>query len=128
MSKRKPEGRLPARKETGNRGEAIAARHLEEQGYVILARNWRHGHGELDLIAEQDGVIVFVEARARHGDAFGAPEETLGPAKRAKLMETAQAWLSINERLESPARLDVIAIDLNPRNEVARITHYENAF
>jgi putative endonuclease len=128
MSKRKPDGRLPARKETGNRGEAIAARHLEDKGYVILARNWRQGHGELDLIAEQGGVIVFVEVRARHGDAFGAPEETLGPAKRAKLMETAQAWLSVNDRLDSPARLDVIAIDLNARNEVSRITHYENAF
>ena len=119
---------MPARKETGDRGEAIAARHLEGKGYVILARNWRHGRGELDLIAEHRGVIVFVEVRARHGEAFGAPEETLGPAKRAKLMETAQAWLSIHDRLESPARLDVVAIDLNSRNEVRRITHYENAF
>jgi putative endonuclease len=119
---------MPARKETGAWGEAIAARHLEAKGYVVLARNWRHGHGELDLIAEHGGVIVFVEVRARHGEAYGAPEETLGPAKRAKLMVTAQAWLSVNERLESPARLDVIAIDLNARNEVARITHYENAF
>lgn len=119
---------MPVRKETGDRGEAIAARHLEGKGYVILARNWRHGHGELDLIAEQAGVLVFVEVRARHGEAYGAPEETLGPAKRAKLMETAQAWLTVNERLESPARLDVIAIDLDARNDVRRITHYENAF
>ena len=119
---------MPARKATGDRGEAIAARHLEAKGYVILARQWRHGHGELDLIAEQAGVLVFVEVRARHGEAYGAPEETLGPAKREKLMETAQAWLSINDRLESPARIDVIAIDLNSRDEVARITHYENAF
>ncbi|MEO6063061.1 MAG: YraN family protein [Thermoflexales bacterium] len=119
---------MRARKATGDRGEAIAARHLVDKGYVILARQWRHGHGELDLIAEHGGVLVFVEVRARHGDAYGAPEETLGPAKRAKLMETAQAWLSINDRLESPARIDVIAIDLNSRDEVARITHYENAF
>jgi putative endonuclease len=119
---------MPARKETGAWGEAIAARHLEDKGYVILARNWRHGHGELDLIAERGGVIVFVEVRARHGEAYGAPEETLGKAKRAKLMATAQAWLSVNERLDSPARLDVVAIDLDPRNEVRRITHYENAF
>lgn len=119
---------MPVRKETGDQGEAIAARHLEGKGYLILARNWRHGHGELDLIAEQAGVLVFVEVRARHGDAYGAPEETLGPAKRAKLMETAQAWLSIHDRLESPARLDVIAIDLNSRNDVRRISHYENAF
>ena len=119
---------MPAHRETGEWGEAIAARHLEAKGYVVLARNWRHGHGELDLITEHGGVIVFVEVRARHGEAFGAPEETLGLAKRAKLMETAQAWLSVNERLESPARIDVIAIDLNPRNEVRRITHYENAF
>ncbi|HQV28739.1 MAG TPA: YraN family protein [Thermoflexales bacterium] len=119
---------MPARKETGDWGEAIAVRHLEDKGYVVVARNWRHGHGELDLIVEHGGVIVFVEVRARHGEAYGAPEETLGPAKRAKLAQTAQAWLSVNERLDSPARFDVIAIDLNPRNEVARITHYENAF
>ena len=118
---------MPARKETGAWGEAIAARHLEAKGYVVLARNWRYDHGELDLIAEHGGVIVFVEVRARHGEAYGAPEETIGPAKRAKLMATVQAWLSVNDRLDSPARLDVIAIDLDPRNEVRRITHYENA-
>ena len=119
---------MPARKETGDWGEAIAARHLEAKGYVILARQWRHGHGELDLIAEHSGVLVFVEVRARHGEAYGLPEETLGHAKRSKLMETARAWLVVNERLQSPARMDVIAIDLNARNEVRRITHYENAF
>ena len=119
---------MPARKTTGDRGEAIAARHLETRGYVVLARNWRHGHGELDLVAEQGGVIVFVEVRARHGDARGAPEETLGSAKRAKLMETARAWLSVNDRLDAPARIDVVAIDLDARDDVARITHYENAW
>ncbi len=119
---------MPARKETGDRGEAIAARHLEGKGYVILARQWRHGHGELDLIAEHAGVTVFVEVRARHGEAYGAPEETLGPAKRAKLMATAQAWLSVNDRLDAPARIDVIAIDLDQHDEIRRISHYENAF
>ena len=119
---------MPARKETGDWGEAIAVRHLEDKGYVVVARNWRHGHGELDLIVEHGGVIVFVEVRARHGEAYGAPEETLGPAKRAKLMATAQAWLSVNDRLDAPARIDVIAIDLDQHDEIRRISHYENAF
>ena len=118
---------MPTRKDTGGWGEAIAARHLMSKGYLIRDRNWRHDHGEIDIIAEQAGVIVFVEVRTRHGESRGAPEETLGAAKRAKLLRTAQAWLELRNLAEAPARIDVIAIDLDARNAVRRLDHYEAA-
>ena len=74
-------------------GEAIATKHLEAQGYTVLHRNWRHGHGELDIVACKAELIVFVEVRTRTSDTFGSPEETLSPRKRAKLIATAQAYL-----------------------------------
>lgn len=118
---------MPTRREIGAWGEAVAARHLEAAGYAIRDRNWRHDHGELDLVAEQAGLIVFVEVRARHGEAAGAPEETLGPAKRAKLEETARAYLERHGLTDAPARFDVIAIDFDARHAVRRLDHYEAA-
>ncbi|NJM41045.1 MAG: YraN family protein, partial [Anaerolineae bacterium] len=61
--------------EVGAWGESIAAKHLEAQGYTILHRNWRHGHGELDIVARKGELVVFIEVRTRTSDAFGAPEE-----------------------------------------------------
>lgn len=120
---------MPARRETGTWGEALAARHLQTQGYLILARNWRAGHGELDIVAQLGDAYVFVEVRARHGDAHGAPEETLGPRKRRTLIATAQAFLQQAGAGADDAswRIDVIAIDLDERNAVRRISHIENA-
>ncbi|MBX7213475.1 MAG: YraN family protein [Thermoflexales bacterium] len=118
---------MATRKQTGQWGEALAARHLETHGYEIVARNWRHGHGELDLVVRRDGLLVFVEVRARHGQARGAPEETLGSAKREKIRQTAEAYLVAHDLLEAEVRFDVIAIDLDARNAVTRLSHYEAA-
>ena len=59
----------------------------------ICARNWRCARGEIDLVAEKDGVLIFVEVRARRGDRLGTPEESITPAKRAKLIAAAQTYL-----------------------------------
>jgi putative endonuclease len=118
---------MAKRSEVGAWGEAIAARRLAEQGYTVLARNWRHGHGELDIVAARAGVIVFVEVRTRRSDAYGKPEETLTPRKRAKLIETAQAYLDAHNLPDAPWQIDMIAIDLDGRNAVARYEHYECA-
>jgi putative endonuclease len=118
---------MTKRSDTGQWGEAIAAKHLENKGYVVRVRNWRHDHGELDLIVERDGEIVFVEVRARHGDAFGRPEETLTTRKRAKLIATAEAYLAVHDLFDVQWQIDVIAIDLDAHNNVTRLEHYENA-
>ena len=81
------------RSEVGAWGEDIAAKYLREHGFTIRERNWRHGHGELDIVAERDSVIIIVEVRTRRSDAYGTPEESVRAAKRAKLIVTAQAYL-----------------------------------
>ena len=115
------------RADTGAWGEAIAARHLTEHGYIIRERNWRSGHGELDIVAEHNAEIVFVEVRTRHSDAFGAPEETVRARKQATLIKTAQAYIEEKSLHEAQWRIDVIAIDLDARNQVSRLDHIECA-
>lgn len=118
---------MATRSEVGAHGEALAARHLAARGYAVRDRNWRHGRGELDIVAERDGAVVFVEVRSRRSDAFGAPEETLTSAKRAKLIETAQAYLAAHGLEHAAWRIDVIAIELDARLRATRLEHIESA-
>ena len=115
------------RSEVGAWGEAIATKHLESQGYTVLHRNWRHGHGELDIVACKAELVVFVEVRARTSDAFGAPEESISPRKRAKLIETAQAYLDEHGLNEAQWQIDVIVIELDAKNAVKRLEQIEAA-
>jgi putative endonuclease len=115
------------RSQTGQWGEAIAAKHLESNGYSVLQRNWRHGHGELDIVAQKDELIVFVEVRTRRNDAFGMAEESISPKKRAKLIETAQAFLDAHDLSEAQWQIDVIVIELGEKNTVKRLEQIEAA-
>ena|SRR5689334_1531437 len=115
------------RADVGAWGEAIAARYLAEHGFAIRERNWRAGHGELDIVAERAGEIVFVEVRARRSNEYGTPEETLGAHKRAKLIETAQAYLQAHDLDDAQWQIDVIAIDMDQHNAVTRLDHIECA-
>ncbi len=108
-------------------GEALAVKHLLANGYLIRARNWRHGHGELDIIAERGHTIVFVEVRTRRSDAYGAPQETISPHKRATLIATAQAYLEQHDLQDAQWQIDVIAIELDRRNALSRLDHLECA-
>jgi len=117
----------PTKAEVGAWGEVIAAKYLGDHGFTVRDRNWRHGHGELDIVAERAGVIVIVEVRTRRSDAFGAPEESVRTAKQAKLIETAQAYLEVHGLADAQWQIDVIAIDLGARNEVRRLDHIECA-
>ncbi|HEY3290586.1 MAG TPA: YraN family protein [Anaerolineae bacterium] len=117
----------PTRGEIGAWGEELAAQYLREHGYTIRDQNWRHGHGELDIVAERAGVVVFVEVRARSSDAYGTPEETLRAPKQAKLIETALAWLVEHDLTDTQWQIDVIAIDLDAYHGVRRLDHIEAA-
>jgi putative endonuclease len=115
------------RREVAARGEHLAKRHLEQLGYRIRAQNWRAREGEIDLVAEDQGTLVFVEVKARSGHSFGLPEEAVTRAKRRHLRATAQAFLEAHDLLELPWRIDVIAIDLSPAGAVDRLDHYPDA-
>ena len=115
------------RQSLGKRGEAYAAHYLAAHGYAILARNWHCPLGELDLVTERDGQVIFVEVRTRQTDRLGTPEESITPAKRAKLIAAAQTYLDEHDQLERDWRIDVVAIEIGSRGEVTRCTVIENA-
>ncbi|MDW8469257.1 MAG: YraN family protein [Burkholderiales bacterium] len=93
----------------GARAEDLCRRLLERAGLRILARNWRCRLGEIDLVAEEAGTIVFVEVRYRSGAAFGGAAESVTAAKRARLAAAARAWLA--GRPETPCRFDVLLVE-----------------
>jgi len=115
------------RRALGQLGESLAARELERRGYRIVARNWRCPVGEIDLVAERDDMLVFVEVRTRRGNARGTPQESITPAKQAKLIETAQTYLSEQETAERDWRIDVVGVEMSPRGKLLRIDVIENA-
>ena len=112
--------------DTGNRGERAAERYLKRHGCRILARNYRAGRHEIDLIAEEKatGTIVFVEVKARSEGGMGRPSEAVDRSKQRFLRLAAETWLSQNGARERSARFDVIEV-LLPSEAVNRV---ENAF
>ncbi len=111
-----------ARKNLGDSGERVAALFLEQRGYTILARNFRTRTGEMDLVARDADGLAFVEVRTRRGTALGAPEESLTPRKRARLLAVAQQFLERHDQWADCAwRIDFVAIQLGRRGEIERM-------
>jgi putative endonuclease len=82
--------------------------------------------GEIDLIAEGDGWLLFIEVRARRNDRFGRPEESLSPRKRRRLQQTALAYLGQLEGPEPSWRVDLAAVSLDPRGRPMEVSFIEN--
>jgi len=111
----------------GRRGESLACPALLERGAHISARNVRTPQGELDIAARQGSTLVFVEVKARTSRAQGAPEEAITRTKQGHLIAAAQHDLEVNALAEADWRIDVVAIELGPRGETARLEIIENA-
>lgn len=111
------------RKETGNHGESLAASYLLGQGYEIIANNWRCAVGEVDLVAKDAEALIFVEVRTRRSARLGTPEESVTPAKQAKLIALAETYLTEHHCSGCDWRIDVIAIVLDRRNQISRLNH-----
>jgi putative endonuclease len=110
-------------------GENEAAEILEKKGFRILERNWRMGHLELDLIAENRKEIVFAEVKARTS-AFGnkMPEEYVDEIKRKHMVAAANAYIKYH-KIEKQPRFDIIGIIIDAQtNEITYKNHLENAF
>ncbi len=95
----------------GDRGEALVCDYLEKKGYRIREKQWRSKVGEIDVIAEKDGVFVFVEVKTRQGNQFGYPEEAVTAKKRDHLMRASELYCQM-QRIEKPRRIDVVAVTL----------------
>jgi putative endonuclease len=118
---------MPARHLTlGRQGEDQAQAFLEQQGYAVLARNWRSQGLELDIVCERDGELVFVEVKTRGPGSLGRPDQGLDSAKRRKLMRAASLFLTENDLWEKPCRFDLVAV--SPDKNGLRCEHVENAF
>jgi putative endonuclease len=94
----------------GDRAEAAAAAWLEQQGLQVRDRNFRSRFGEIDLICEERGTLVFVEVRKRSSERFGGAAESITAAKRSKLLATARIYLA-SLKHDMPCRFDAILID-----------------
>lgn len=94
----------------GDRAEAAAAAWLERQGLTVRDRNFRSRFGEIDLICEERGTLVFVEVRKRSSERFGGAAESITLAKRNKLLATARIYLA-SLKHDMPCRFDAILID-----------------
>ncbi|MFA7383869.1 MAG: YraN family protein [Desulfurivibrionaceae bacterium] len=94
----------------GQLGETLACQYLSRQGYRIILRNYRTKLGEIDIIAEEQGTLVFVEVKARRGHKCGHPFEAVTSAKCRQISKTALLYLAENGREGQAARFDVVAI------------------
>jgi len=99
----------------GKRGEDLAALHLQGSGYRILARNFRGRCGEIDIVAEERGTLVFVEVKARSGTAFGHPLEAVTPHKQQQLARAALEYLARNDQHHRPVRFDVVGVIIDDK-------------
>ena len=113
---------MSSRAEVGRKGEDAAAGLLRDQGYKILARNYRCRHGEIDIVAFEDGEYVFVEVKTRVTDEKGSGADAVTPAKQRKIVRVAQQYLVERGLEDRPCRFDVVAVTPGGRgaDEVVR--------
>src|SRR4029079_7979868 len=111
----------------GSVGEHLAAEALGHRGYTILATRYRTAHGEIDLVCEHEGTLVFVEVKARATLEFGSAAEAVTDRKKRKGAHMAAEYLAREEVVDPPCRIDVVAIDC-ALSEYPEITVYQWAF
>ncbi|MFF2014750.1 YraN family protein [Paenibacillus sp. NPDC058177] len=117
------------RKQKGAAAEAAAVYYLSSRGYIIVERNWRCRSGEIDIIAEHEGSLVFVEVRSRSGTLRqGTPEESVNGRKIQQVRNMALIYLHMTGQEERRILFDVIAVWLQEDLSVASMTHIRGAF
>ncbi|MES2180462.1 MAG: YraN family protein [Gemmatimonadota bacterium] len=115
-----------ARQALGELGERIAERWLREHGWRIVQRRFRTGHRDIDLVAERDGLVAFVEVKARQGDRFGDPVAACNWRKQKELGRSARVWVARHGRPDEAYRFDVVGVLLDGTR--VRVRHVEGAF
>ncbi len=110
----------------GSSGEALASNFLKNKGYVILEKNYTTPLGEIDIIAKDSGIIVFIEVKTRANDSFGYPFQAVNARKRKKLKKIALLYMK-HLREEVPARFDVLSIQTHAEGTYS-IQHITDAF
>jgi len=111
------------KKRLGDRGETFAAAYLEMAGMIILERNYRLGHQEVDILARDGDCLVCVEVRLRRGDRCGRAEESLTPKKRRSMREALRRTLRAR-RWRGEYRLDLLALNWRADRSGLLLEHY----
>jgi putative endonuclease len=110
----------------GRAGEDLACRHLERAGITIVERNYRCRGGEIDIVARDGEIVVFVEVKERGSSSHGTAVEAVTREKRRRLLRAARLYAATHGLTESPLRFDVVSIDRGPSGPQVR--HDEDAF
>ena len=114
-------------KKTGGAGEDLAAAVLVKKGFRLIERNYRYGKGEIDIIAKDGDLLVFIEVKARKNLEFGPPELAITRGKQNQIKKIAAAYLYEKEIKDTQCRFDVVAIQFMPKQN-PKINHIKNAF
>ncbi len=109
---------------TGQLGESMAQHHLQQQGYTILQKNYRYKRAEIDIIAQKEELLVFIEVKTRATDIFGYPEEAVNARKEKLLVNAAEEFI-LALGWEHDIRFDIISVTLT---SPPVIHHIEDAF
>lgn len=115
------------RKSVGSRAERFARGYLERKGYRHLHSNWRHFHGELDLVMEDGDELVFVEVKARRTESAGRAEEGVTKKQARILLRTGEIYSQEMNPDNKIWRIDLIAVGISPDGSYDILSHYENA-
>lgn len=116
------------RKDTGRTGESIALSFLQKQGYTVVEKNFRCKFGEMDIIAENDDQLVFIEVRSCRSLNSGLPQESLNYFKKKRLTQIALFYLTSHNLGNLSCRFDVVAVLFDAARRVSSIDLIKNAF
>ena len=115
------------KKSLGNLGENLALKRLQNKGYKFVERNFRSNYGEIDLIFLDKDILVFVEVKTRFSESFGEPAEAVTDYKIRSIIKTGQYFKLKNPSFPDSLRVDVVAIDLDPKTKkILSFEHFEN--
>ena len=114
--------------EFGSFAEGLAEKFLKDRGYKILDRNYRKPWGEVDIIAQKNGIVIFVEVKASDSPAPKGfePEKRVNGDKLKMIKRAAQTYIQQKNLDNKSWQIDIIAIELNKDKTVAKITHFKN--
>ena len=115
-----------ANKELGNWGEQIAVDYLQNHNVKIVGRNIRTNYGEIDILGQKDGVLIFFEVKTRRTEKFGNPEDAVNYIKQEHMKNSALEFIQSNQDMEMDWRIDVIAIYIGKENKF-QIRWFKNA-
>ena len=117
----------PSTREKGAKAEEIAAAHLQKLGYKIIKRNFHFGRvGEIDIVCDDSGILVFVEVKSGQKSSGIHPLEMVNYRKQNSIRKTAEGYLFVNKIVDKPCRFDVVTLVFS--GDRYNLEHYENAF